>query len=1161
MAIYHCSMKQVSRSSGRSAVASAAYRAAQRLTNQRDGVTHDFTRKGGVEQVEIVLPDGIEAPWALDRSALWNAAEFAEKRKDARVAREYEIALPHELTPEQRLELTRAFAQAIADRYGVAVDFAIHAPHEQSDVRNHHAHLLATTRQVSSEGLGEKALCERENKWLLGQGLPTTTLQLIDIRRVWEEIANAHLARAGLDIRVDHRSHVARGLELAPSAHMGVQATQMQRRGLSVERARLDEDALRRNAELIRQRPEQVLLSVTGERSVFDRRDVARALHRSIGGDDLQGFQNALAAAMASPELVLLQAERVDPQTGEVQPARYSTREIIEIEKGLSAASERLFQNRGHGVGGRRVHQAMARQDAALQARGGPSARLSEEQRHAIAHVTGPEGIAAVVGFAGAGKSTMLAAAREAWEAQGYRVFGAALSGKAAEGLEESSGIASRTLASWANAWESGRRELGSRDVFVIDEAGMIGSRQLARFVGEVEARGAKLVLIGDHEQLQAIGAGAAFRAIAEQIGHASLSDIRRQREDWQREASVAFATHRTVEGLDAYRAHGGVRFAENAEQTRTEVVRDYLADTQERPSGSRVAMAHRRADVRALNEDIRSALQDRGDLPRGAEAGELTFATNDGPRRFAPGDRIVFLENDRDLNVKNGMLGEIETVAPGRITARLDAGAQGGPSGSEARRVVIASDDYRAIDHGYATTIHKNQGSTVDRAFVLASSTMDRHLTYVAMTRHRDEARLYAAADEFAAHRRAGALVAHGAALYEHRTGNRDSYFVTLAGDDGAQRTYWGADLARAMSEAAPAIGATIGLEREERASVQGSEGRATRRASWRVLDAEALAWRGLGERLSRSGVKETTLDYAREFGARRGIEPEPGVEATHHAAVGQAEPTHSLRIAARAVAIPGVEHTTSIAVEAERRALGDSGYKDARAVIDEMAQRVYREPVLAVEKIVARIMDDRGSAEATSRLIIQRPEAFGALRGGDSFLDFKGRAERKAALGYVGALATFAARLPQAHALALARASEDITRERAREAIAVPALSHEAQQRIRALGRLVYKDPARIPEAHAQLRQDKALSAEIDAFRAAFRQRFGSGAMHREEAGKALQSLPRERRSAFAAAFALEARLRNVGHVLRDHAQVLARQQARSQQHGQGPTLTMGW
>ena len=261
MAIYHLSAKPISRNSGRSAVASAAYRAGERLTNERDGLTHDFSRKQGVEHADIVLPDRdsgamiANAEWAKDRSVLWNAAEAAENRKDARVAREFEIALPHEMTAEQRLELTRSFAQDLANRYGGAVDFAIHAPHSASDVRNHHAHLLMTTRQVTEEGLGEKTHIEWKNVRLLNEGLPTTQMQLRDIRQSWEQHANEHLAMAGLDVRIDHRSHQERGLELEPTEHMGVHATQMQRRGLDVSRTRLDEEAARRNAELIREKP------------------------------------------------------------------------------------------------------------------------------------------------------------------------------------------------------------------------------------------------------------------------------------------------------------------------------------------------------------------------------------------------------------------------------------------------------------------------------------------------------------------------------------------------------------------------------------------------------------------------------------------------------------------------------------------------------------------------------------------------------------------------------------------------------------------------------------------------------------------------------------------------------------------------------------------
>ncbi|MEV5056424.1 Ti-type conjugative transfer relaxase TraA, partial [Agrobacterium radiobacter] len=880
MAIYHLSTKPVSRSSGRSAVASAAYRCAVLLVNQRDGLVHDFTRKEGVEHNEIVLPQGVSADWALDRSKLWNAAEFAEKRKDARVAREFEIALPHELSPEGRLKAARAFAQDLANRYGAAVDFAIHSPSEHGDIRNYHAHVLMTTRQVGKAGLGEKTCLEHKNARLLANGMATTDMQLRDIRQSWEGIANRQLQREGLDVRIDHRSHIERGLELSPTEHMGVHASQMQQQGMAVERGRLDDEAARENAELIRKKPEQVLTLISHEKSVFDRHDIAKTLHRYIN-DDAQTFQNAFAAVLASPALVELQPERIDAETGEVSNARYSTRDMIDLELGMARSAERLHQAHSHGVDPRHVERAMERQDNALRRSSGgmlaasdPSAGLSDEQRHAIAHITGPERIAAVVGFAGAGKSTMLAAASEAWEAQGYQVHGAALAGKAAEALEESSGIQSRTLASWSYSWDHGGDLIGRGDVFVIDEAGMVGSRQLARFIGEAEERGAKIVLVGDHEQLQAIGAGAPFRAIAEQIGHVELSNIRRQRHDWQRQASVAFATHKTAEGLAAYRDHGDIHFAESRDKAMAQIVRDYLADNEEHPQGTRVAMAHRRADVRALNAAIRSELQNRqrlershglgDDVDRGdGEAGrELTFQTNNGKRAFGPGDRIIFLENNRDLGVKNGMLGTVEHVEPGKIIARLDG--RGGDS------VSIPTDSYQAIDHGYATTIHKNQGATVDRAFVLASRTMDRHLTYVAMTRHRDGVQLYADIKEFT---NAGRLVDHGIAPYEHHRQARENYFVTLENDKGDQRTVWGVDLKRAMRDASPAIGDRIELQHEGATPVTLPDGTQAERNAWRVVKGDALAYQQLTSRLSRSGAKETTLDYISDFAERRGI------------------------------------------------------------------------------------------------------------------------------------------------------------------------------------------------------------------------------------------------------------------------------------------------
>ena len=221
MASYHLSVKSVSRATGRSAPAAAAYRTATRIENQRDGVVHDYTRRGGVEDAFLVVPK--DAAWAQDRSALWNAAEGAEKRKDAKVAREYELALPHELNPAQRRALARGFAQEVVKRFGVAADTAIHAPHPEGDQRNWHAHVLTTTRVVTAEGMGAKT---RELDVIQTSGPAVEAL-----RALWAVRVNQALERAQVAERVDHRSLDRQGLgDLVPTQHLGPAASGMERR-------------------------------------------------------------------------------------------------------------------------------------------------------------------------------------------------------------------------------------------------------------------------------------------------------------------------------------------------------------------------------------------------------------------------------------------------------------------------------------------------------------------------------------------------------------------------------------------------------------------------------------------------------------------------------------------------------------------------------------------------------------------------------------------------------------------------------------------------------------------------------------------------------------------------------------------------------------------
>jgi ATP-dependent exoDNAse (exonuclease V) alpha subunit len=216
----------------------------------------DYTRKPGVEHTEIVLPSASveSAEWARDREKLWNVAEAAEKRKDARVAREYEVALPHELNSAQRLDLVRAFAQELADRHGGAVDFAIHAPHREGDTRNHHAHLLATTRAVTATGLDAKTDIELKDADRTKKGLSPGRSEVTAIRSRWAELVNERLAEHGVEARIDHRSLEAQGEMREPTYHKGPAVTAIERRGERTQVAeRMREDVnerLRMAAEL-----------------------------------------------------------------------------------------------------------------------------------------------------------------------------------------------------------------------------------------------------------------------------------------------------------------------------------------------------------------------------------------------------------------------------------------------------------------------------------------------------------------------------------------------------------------------------------------------------------------------------------------------------------------------------------------------------------------------------------------------------------------------------------------------------------------------------------------------------------------------------------------------------------------------------------------------
>ena len=707
MAIYHFSAKVVSRANGSSAVASAAYRSASELHDDRLGRYHDFSNKAGVIHSEVMLPEG--APERLnDRSTLWNEVEAGEKRKDAQLAREVEFSIPREMNEKQGVALARDFVKTQFVDRGMVADLNVHWDKAKDGTPKPHAHVMLAMRDVGPEGFGQK-----NRDW-------NSTELLKDWREAWSAHVNERMAELGLEGRIDHRSYEAQGIELEPQHKIGPAASRRPEQGLEAERIEDHTRIARENGDKIIANPDIALDAITRQQATFTTRDLATFAFRHSDGKEQ--FDQVMGAVRASPELVALGKDGRDQE-------RFTSRDMIAVEARLERAGDELARREEHGLPAAAIRGAVA-------TAGSEGLVLGEEQRAALEYITGPSDLANVIGYAGTGKSAMLGVARDGWERAGYTVRGAALSGIAAENLEGGSGISSRTIASLEHAWGQGREQLGSRDVLVVDEAGMIGSRQMERVLAHARDAGAKVVMVGDPEQLQAIEAGAAFRSVTERHGAAEITEIRRQREDWQQGATRALATGRTGEAIHAYDGKGMVHAADTREQARGELVDGWDRARQAEPGKSRVILTHTNAEVRELNEEARGRLRATGDL-----GDDVAFSADRGTRAFARGDRLMFLRNERSLGVKNGTLGTIEQVSAEGMKVRLDSGA----------RVAFDAKDYAHVDHGYAATFHKAQGVTVDSAHILATPGMDRHSAYVGLSRHRDDVQLHYGRDDFA--------------------------------------------------------------------------------------------------------------------------------------------------------------------------------------------------------------------------------------------------------------------------------------------------------------------------------------------------------------------------------------------------------------------------
>jgi conjugative relaxase-like TrwC/TraI family protein len=491
--------------------------------------------------------------------------------------------------------------------------------------------------------------------------------------------------------------------------------------------------------------PEQLtrrLLSdegLTAQRSSFDRRDVIRAIAESArNGMTRSEIESIADQLLANEEVVRLQEPAAQLRTQDairlsdgrlvssaIEAQRYSTRELLSVEQRVVDQAV-ASADAGAGVA------TLAAVDDAVDSR----LTIGDDQKVMVQRLClDGAGVQVVVGPPGTGKTFALAAAREAWEASGLKVYGAAVARRAAMELTSSAGIDATSVTALLGDLRRGSGGLlDDRTVIVIDEAAMMGTRSMAYLCERTAAAGAKLVLVGDHAQLPEIDAGGAFRALVERTNPIVLDVNRRQKRPADQRLLEMWRAGELEEALTIAAEAGDLVLDLTPEHTFARMVTDYCRSVG--AGDDAVMLAHRRAEVRRLNELARQAMADLGRL------GEQTLSVGD--QEFAVGDRVVLRRNDRALRVENGTRGRVVDVDPDAMVLTIEL-VDGSNRELPSRYLNLPSRrGVSTVEHGYALTAHLAQGMTTDRAFVLGSETVYGEWGYVAWSRARHGTRFY---------------------------------------------------------------------------------------------------------------------------------------------------------------------------------------------------------------------------------------------------------------------------------------------------------------------------------------------------------------------------------------------------------------------------------
>jgi Ti-type conjugative transfer relaxase TraA len=707
----------VQRSKGQNICHKAAYIDRARLefegTKFQDRKTYDYSSREAPLANRIMLPDGVDEKFK-DPKILWNAAEKIELRRDSQVGMELVIALPDDkvITEKDRIELTERFAQQFVDK-GLAAHYAIHRPddpkHRLDNKPDHnwHAHILVPTRTFSKDGHSLHPLKDRT----MQQELATTRWG-----DKWTEIQNNYFKELGLDLRVDPKA-------LVREEHLGA----IRLRGNCLEMLERNEELKTLNA-IEASNPIKILNAIENSKSVWEAQDVDRFMAKHTPMEKLAEVRDQFWRLEDIVKLQVKVPGKSQFAAAQLQDTdKFTTIKVIEEEKQIIRRCDHI-NDIDH----------IKLKDNHLEKFSGS---FNGEQYQAFRTLSGRSGIAVLEGYAGTGKSYVLAALKDAYEAKDIKVRGFGPD-NATSNLLKDKGFNSENVPRFLHAAHHGHRDIGKKELWIVDEAGKLGNQSLNELCRLAYENKARLILAGDSGQMPSVDRGGIFQVLAGRYKSAELQNIQRQNTDEHRSIAQSFAEGDIEKAVSALHSEKCLNFSRDKGDSMEKLIVDwsfqhYKDESKKLESSLILATSNR--EVTALNQAAHDVRMAKGEL----KEQELSCNTIFGEVRVSEGDLIEFRKNTRELGVTNGLRGELIKATEDRFTVQLES------EGKKTKIVSFDPKEYGSWQLGYATTTYRSQGRTVDDTYVLHSAQNGKQSAYVAMSRHQENVSCYISKDE----------------------------------------------------------------------------------------------------------------------------------------------------------------------------------------------------------------------------------------------------------------------------------------------------------------------------------------------------------------------------------------------------------------------------